>query len=151
MPKLITLSLLTAVLFAIVTSCSTEPAFNLKMEKTMVIDEGEGGFANFIVSCPTEGNNCRIQNGCLEESQRVILDSFYAAYKRDDLNQFFDNYDWKSLFPDLDLNHAILQGIKDGVNRVWVAADSSILITSTKDSSFTDNQILTGYKRSPCH
>jgi len=133
-------------------SCTINPdvTFDKKKQMKLTVDEN-GIITSATLQCPNEGDDCAIickTNGTIQ--QRAMLDSFYAAYNRNDLGNFFNNYNWTSIFPGLNVNTGIKYNIEHGIYKIRVVDDGDIIVTTTTDSKYTEDEVLLAYKVIPC-
>ncbi len=80
-------------------------------------------------------------------TNRVYLDSFYAAYDRGTPEQFFNGEYWEEIFPVLQNHSQTLYNIRNGIYGVFVDTEGSISIsTEIEPTKVNEDNIVIAYK-----
>ncbi len=97
------------------------------------------------VRCPTAGNNCWLflEPGDYPIYSRQSLNDFYSDYFANDITHYFQNYNWRQVFPTgAPINDTEVQKIINGQYGVKVLSDSSIVVLKNPSLGITDDNIL---------
>lgn len=86
-----------------------------------------------IVVCPNPGDNCDNMDAHppgFRAEQLQMLTTFQRMSENDSAAYFFQNYNWRQMFPELDTKSEIVDKVISGQYRVRLMADSSVVIAS---------------------
>lgn len=108
-----------------------------------------------VLVCTTLGNNCKdlgmgTSDGVLGgiKDARLMLNDFYFHQNNNTLATFFSNYNWELLFPELyENNSVVVNNIVNGLYKVEVLKDSSIVILGNPLAGKIDDNIVFSYTR----
>lgn len=85
-----------------------------------------------VVRCPNSGNNCWLFS---DFGDVLWFARFAEYYENNDVAGFFENENYRELFPEWALDNEEIDNIKNGYYGVRMYGDSSILVLSTNNPS----------------
>jgi hypothetical protein len=100
-----------------------------------------------LVTCPTPGDNCSnpYPHPGFRTDQIEMLNTFYRMSENDSASYFFNNYDWPSMFPELNARAEIVSKVINGNYKVKLMTDSSVVVVSAE--AYHSSNIIFAFNR----
>lgn len=76
-----------------------------------------------------------------------MLNEFYRLHANDSTSYFFSNYNYQAVFPEIDYDHSLVQGITSGRKKFKILADSSIVLLNDPDGGVGPANVLYAWDR----